>query len=325
MKRILIIRFSAIGDIILTTPVVRALRSKYSGADIRFVTKPQFAQLIEPNLNLNGVFVLKSGIKDLAKELKEFKPDLVVDLHHNLRTRILRVLIGGKWLSFNKLNVEKWLAVNLKMNRLPDTHIVDRYLETVRTLEIDADGKSLDFFFPKDIQFPKIPAEFDNGFVAVVIGAKFKTKQLPESKLVELCDGLKKPIILIGGQEDKVLAEAITAKTGAILHNGCGEYSIAQSAWILKQANAVITHDTGMMHIATAFNKKVVSVWGNTIPEFGMSPYFKEGSYLSEVSDLNCRPCSKIGYAKCPKGHFKCMEDQDIDKIISKTHQFLAS
>ena len=106
MKRILIIRFSAIGDIILTTPVVRALRSKYSGADIRFVTKPQFAQLIEPNLNLNGVFVLKGGIKDLAKELKEFKPDLVVDLHHNLRTRILRVLIGGKWLSFNKLNVE---------------------------------------------------------------------------------------------------------------------------------------------------------------------------------------------------------------------------
>jgi heptosyltransferase-2 len=122
-----------------------------------------------------------------------------------------------------------------------------------------------------------------------------------------------------------VLAEAITAKTGAILHNGCGEYSIAQSAYILKQANAVITHDTGMMHIAAAFNKKVISVWGNTIPEFGMSPYFKDRSYVSEVSDLNCRPCSKIGYAKCPKGHFKCMEDQDIDKIISKTHQFLAS
>lgn len=325
MQRILIIRFSSIGDIVLTTPVIRVLRAKYPKADIRFVTKPQFVQLVEPNPHLNGVFQLEAGIKYLAKELKAFNPDLVVDLHHNLRTRILKTLIGGKWLSFNKLNVEKWLTVNLKVNRLPDVHIVDRYLETVKSQGVEVDGKGLDFFFPKDFESPEIPMGFENGFVAVVVGAKFKTKQLPENKLVELCDGLKKPIILIGGPEDKELADAICSNSVGQLHNGCGAYSIAQSAWMLKQADAVITHDTGMMHIAAAFNKKIVSVWGNTIPEFGMSPYITEKSYLSEVSDLNCRPCSKIGYAKCPNGHFKCMENQDIDNIISKTNQFLAS
>lgn len=325
MKRILIIRFSSIGDIILTTPVVRGLRSKYPNADIRFVTKPQFAELVEPNPHLNGVFKLEGGIKDLANELKAFNPDLVVDLHHNLRTRILKTLIGGKWLSFNKLNVEKWLTVNLKVNRLPDVHIVDRYLETVKSLGEEADGKGLDFFFPKDFESPEILTGFENGFVAVVVGAKFKTKQLPKHKLIELCDGMKKPIMLIGGPEDKELADDICSNSGGQLHNGCGVYSIAQSAWMLKQADAVITHDTGVMHIAAAFNKKIVSVWGNTIPEFGMYPYLANESYLSEVSDLNCRPCSKIGYAKCPKGHFKCMEDQDIDKIISKTNQLLSS
>lgn len=325
MKRILIIRFSSIGDIILTTPVVRVLRAKYPEADIRFVTKPQFAELVDSNPHLNGVFKLEAGIKDLANELKVFNPDLVVDLHHNLRTRILKTIVGGKWLSFNKLNVEKWLTVNLKLNRLPDIHIVERYLETVKLLGVEADGKGLDFFFPKGFKSPETPVGFENGFVAVVVGAKFKTKQLPENKLVELCDGLKKPVMLIGGPEDKELADAICSNSNGQLHNGCGVYSIAQSAWMLKQADVVITHDTGMMHIAAAFNKKIVSIWGNTIPEFGMSPYLTDESYLSEVSDLNCRPCSKIGYAKCPKGHFKCMEEQDIAKIIMKTNETLRS
>ena len=186
MERILIIRFSSIGDVILTTPVVRVLRAKFPEADIRFVTKPQFAQLVTPNAHLNGVFTLKGGIGDLASELKAFKPDLVVDLHHNLRTRILKTLIGGKWLSFNKLNVEKWLKINLKVDKLPETHIVDRYLETLKPLGIDADGKGLDYFFPADFKEPSLPASVSSGFVAVVVGAKLKTKQLPVHKLVEI-------------------------------------------------------------------------------------------------------------------------------------------
>jgi ADP-heptose:LPS heptosyltransferase len=120
------------------------------------------------------------------------------------------------------------------------------------------------------------------------------------------------------------LADAIVAQTTTPIYNVCGTLALAGSAWVIKGADAVITPDTGMMHIAAAFNKRVISVWGNTIPAFGMYPFLPnhEQSYLSEVKGLSCRPCSKIGYAKCPKGHFNCMEQQDIPTIIAKTiHQ----
>jgi ADP-heptose:LPS heptosyltransferase len=328
MQRILIIRFSSIGDIVLTSPVVRLLRNKFPQADIRFVTKADYADLVEHNPYLTGVFTLKGGLSGLIKELRGFKPDLVVDLHHNLRTRILRSVIGGKWLSFNKLNVEKWLKVNTKLDRLPDKHIVDRYLETVSSLGIENDGKGLDFFTPESLHSPELPDEFHSGFIAVVVGAKFRTKQLPTEKLVELCNGLNHPIVLIGGKEDAALANEIMKNAGGTMYNACGKYGLLESALIIKAARAVITHDTGMMHIAAAFNKKIVSVWGNTIPEFGMYPYLpeSEAAYLAEVKDLDCRPCSKIGFDACPKGHFKCMNEQDISAIIEwKSRQLFKS
>lgn len=323
MQRILVIRFSSIGDIVLCSPVVRVLRSKFPLADIRFVTKPQYAELVESNPHLNRVHYLTSGLMALASELRAFKPDLVVDLHHNLRTRILRTLIGGKWLAFRKLNVEKWLKVNLKVDRLPDVHAVDRYLDTLKPLGISGDGKGLDFFFPADFVAPQLPEGCANGYVAVVIAAKFRTKQLPENKFVELCTGLERPIVLIGGPEDMALAQAIQTQTTTPIYNVCGTLSLAGSAWLIKQGEAVITHDTGMMHIAAAFNKRIISIWGNTIPAFGMYPYLPDGgnSFISEVNGLNCRPCSKIGHSACPKGHFRCMNDQNIDTIIRTIHQ----
>ncbi|MCB9192721.1 MAG: glycosyltransferase family 9 protein [Flavobacteriales bacterium] len=327
MQRILVIRFSSIGDIVLTSPVVRALRKRFPEADIRFVTKPQFAELVEHNPYINGVYYLNDSLNELAKELKKFGPDLVVDLHHNLRTRILRTLIGGEWRSFHKLNVEKWLKVNFNVDRLPKTHIVDRYIETVKEFGVENDGQGLDFFFPSDFQAPEISEDLKPGFVAVVVGAKFKTKQLPRHKLMEVCNGISKPILLIGGPEDSTLGESISGNSQGVVVNGCGRFSLLESAWLLKQAELVVTHDTGMMHIAAAFNKKIISVWGNTIPEFGMYPYLPEGGYsfISEVKKLDCRPCSKIGYDKCPKGHFNCMEQQDISTVIQQTIKFSES
>lgn len=325
MQRILVIRFSSIGDIVLCSPVLRVLRKNFPKADIRFVTKAQYAELVEPNPNVNGVFLLKDGLKPLADELKAFRPELVIDLHHNLRTRILRTLIGGKWLSFQKLNVEKWLKVKLKVDLLPAVHIVDRYLDTLKPLGIGNDGKGLDFFFPKEFEAPELP--FQEPYIALVIGAKLATKQLPLPKLLELCKGLNRSIVLIGGKEDVTVAEELYKQSTAQIYNACGTHSLAESAWLVKHAAVVITHDTGMMHIAAAFNKKIISVWGNTIPEFGMYSYLPEGgrSYVSEVKGLSCRPCSKIGYAQCPKGHFKCMNEQDIGLLISKATDFLTS
>lgn len=327
VQRILIIRFSSIGDIVLTSPIVRLLRKRFPEADIRFVTKGQFADLVEHNPHLNGVFLLRDSLKQLADELQDFHPDLVVDLHHNLRTRILKTLVGGKWKSFQKLNVEKWLKVNLKVDRLPNTHIVDRYLETITDFGVENDEEGLEFFFPKDFKKPEVPTELKNGFVAVVVGAKFKTKQLPAQKLIDVCNGISKPILLIGGSEDQSLGEAISNTANGTVVNGCGQYSLLESAWMIRESDLVITHDTGMMHIAAAFKKKIISVWGNTIPAFGMYPYLPNGDagFVSEVHGLSCRPCSKIGFDKCPKGHFKCMEEQDISAIIDKANEIVDS
>lgn len=324
VQRILVIRFSSIGDIVLTSPVVRVLRKKFPEADIRYVTKAAYADLIESNPHLNGTFLLGDKLSELSNELKAFNPELVVDLHHNLRTRILKTLIGGKWVAFEKLNVEKWLKVNLKVDRLPNVHIVDRYIETVKPFEIEGDGLGLDFFFPDGFSEPKIPEALSDGFVAVVVGAKLKTKQLPESKLIELCSGIEKPVLLIGGKEDESLGHSISSSVNHVV-NGCGKYSLLESAWMIKQAELVITHDTGMMHIAAAFNQKIISIWGNTIPDFGMYPYLPNGgnSFVSEVAGLDCRPCSKIGFDSCPKGHFNCMQQQDVAKILERAAEFM--
>jgi len=325
MQRILVIRFSSIGDIVLTSPVVRSLRNKFPEADIRFVTKEAYAELVENSPHLNGTFLLSGGLNELSKKLKTFNPDLVVDLHHNLRTRILRTQVNGKWLAFNKLNVEKWLKVNLKVDKLPDEHIVDRYLATLKPLGIESDGKGLNFFFPPEFEVPQLPSEFENDFIALVIGAKFATKQLPADKLISICNQLKKPVVLIGGPEDTNLAKQIEETTFGKVWNACGNLSVLQSAWVVKNSAIVITHDTGMMHIAAAFNKNIVSVWGNTIPQFGMYPYMPrspENYSIEEVEGLACRPCSKIGYAQCPKGHFKCMMEQDVEMIVEKANRF---
>lgn len=327
VKRILVIRFSSIGDIVLTTPVLRLLRKRFPEADIRYVTKKQYSSLVKPNKHINGVFELDSSLGDLVKELRAFDPDLVADLHHNLRTRILKTQIGGKWVAFNKLNVAKWLKVNLKVDRLPQQHIVDRYIEPLHQFGIEKDNEGLEFFFDDEFKSPDLSESLLNGFVAVVIGAKYKTKQLPASKLIEICNGLNTPIFLIGGPEDEELGNEILAKSNATVINGCGKYSIQESAWFIKQADLVITHDTGMMHIAAAFQKKIISVWGNTIPQFGMYPYLIESSsqYQAEVNGLSCRPCSKIGFDKCPKGHFKCMQEQDVSSLLAEAQKLLAA
>jgi ADP-heptose:LPS heptosyltransferase len=127
--------------------------------------------------------------------------------------------------------------------------------------------------------------------------------------------------VLLGGNTDKAVGEEVVNALGNKVYNACGKYNINQSASLLRQSNGVITHDTGLMHIAAAFNKKIVSVWGNTIPEFGMVPYFgnnlpTNGSIIAEVKGLSCRPCSKIGYDTCPKQHFKCMNLIDEAIIV---------
>ena len=218
----------------------------------------------------------------------------------------------------------------MKLRKLPQVHIVDRYFEAVKKLGIHNDGQGLDFFFNEGdvMHYEDLPETFREGFVDIVIGGQHATKILPEDKVVEVCNALDYPVVLVGGPEDAVRGERIKEKVGSYVGNSCGSLTVGQSASLLQLADAVITNDTGMMHIAAALHKPIVSVWGNTVPEFGMYPYLPEGmepSVIIENKDLRCRPCHKLGYDKCPKGHFKCMNSLSAQEIAEKTKAGLSS
>ncbi|MCX6249348.1 MAG: glycosyltransferase family 9 protein [Bacteroidetes bacterium] len=321
-NKVLIIRLSSIGDIVLTSPIIRCLKEQLPGIEIHYLVKKQFQPLLIANPYISKIWLYEGSLSRLIQGLKAEKFDNIIDLHKNYRSCYVRSRLGKSSSSFPKLNYEKWLMVNLKINRLPGIHIVDRYFKAVQKAGVDNDGKGLDYFIPQgeEVRIDLLPKEFQNGFIAFVIGGKHITKILPEDKVIELCSKIAQPVILLGGKEDQERGERIVSKAGGALLNTCGLYSINQSASLIRQATRIITNDTGLMHIAAAFRKPVISVWGNTIPEFGMYPYLPEGlndqSKIVEVKGLDCRPCSKIGFDKCPKKHFKCMNDQNTGSMV---------
>lgn len=330
--KILIIRFSSIGDIVLTSPVVRCIKKQIPSSEIHYLTKKSFKGIIEHNPHIDVKHYLDDNWKEVINSLKKENFSFIADLHNNFRSWQVRMSLRKRYNAVNKLNFEKWLLVNMKWNILPPVHLVDRYLETVRDIGIKNDGKGLDYFItPQDEILPEeLPLSHLHGFIAIAIGGHHETKKLPEGKLRNLVRNLPFPIIILGGSEDQLTGESIRGEDPVKIFNACGKYSLNQSASIIRQSRMVITHDTGLMHIAAAFKKKIISIWGNTVPEFGMYPYFGSGnenqlaslSRMIEITGLNCRPCSKIGYQKCPQGHFKCMKQIDEQAVSEMVGHF---
>jgi heptosyltransferase-2 len=304
---------------------VRHLKQQVEHAEIHYLTKSAYAPLLEANPYIDKVHSYEGDLRACIILLKKENIDYVIDLHHNLRSAMIKYGLKRIAFTVNKLNWQKWLLVNFKVDRLPQRHMVDRNLDTIRTFIESRDQKGLDYFIPaeSEVSMHTLPKAFARGYVGLSIGAQHETKKLPLQSLVSLCEKLSYPVIILGGPEDRERAgQIITALPGKDIHNACGPYSIHQSASLVRQARVLITHDTGLMHIGAAFRKKIISVWGNTLPRFGMFPYRADSSSVQfEVSGLNCRPCSKIGYQGCPRKHFKCMLDQDLDGIAVATRQ----
>lgn len=325
--RFLIIRFSSIGDIVLTTPVVRNLKAQVQNAEIHYLTKKQFAPLLENNPHIDFVHAFDGNYEAIESALKNVEFDYIIDLHKNLRSSRITRALGRVSFKFNKLNVKKWLYVNLKINKMPNVHIVDRYLDTLHLFDVQNDNKGLDYYFAPNAEQVELPEDFSNGYVAVVIGANHATKQIPENIAASIINKSKIPTILIGGKAEAEAGARITAQCEIPTLNLCGKTTLDGSAYIIKNSRVVLTPDTGMMHIAAAMNKKIISVWGNTTPDLGMYPYMPQcptNFYIAQVENLKCRPCSKIGFEKCPKKHFNCMNNQNIDKIVDYIKQYFS-
>jgi ADP-heptose:LPS heptosyltransferase len=326
--RILIIRFSSIGDIVLTSPVIRCIRKKYPEAFIGFATKKKFSFLAEENPYIDKVYGLDTHFSSFKEEIRQDRFDYIIDLHHNLRTKRLCLGMNARVYRFRKLNPEKWLLVKFRVNLLPAEHIVDRYLRAAKKLGVSNDGAGLDYFIPGNT--PPMPV-YPVNFLALAIGGQHYTKKLPVEALVLLCNMIKFPVVILGGEEDGPAGkEIVRSSHNSQITDYTGKLSLHQSAEIVRRSAALCTHDTGMMHIGAALDIPVVSVWGNTVPEFGMTPYFPQASAsarlseIFEVKNLSCRPCSKIGFDQCPKGHFKCMNNQDISTIAARLNGILS-
>lgn len=324
-QKILIIRFSSIGDIVLTTPVVRCLKKKFPQSQIHYLTKIANMSILENNPYVDKVITLgkNEGMSTLIKSLKDEKYNFIIDLQKNLRSLRVKLALRKPSGTFSKLNIKKWILVHLKKNVLPKVHIVDRYFEAVQSLQVENDGEGLDYFLQEEdyVSPDTLPIAFQSGYIAIAVGAKHTTKQIPTDIIIAICEKIQGNIILLGDLNDKIKANKIENVIGSRVFNACGVFSLNQSAAIIDNSKGIITGDTGLMHIAAARKKNIISLWGNTVPEFGMTPYLpansKAESYIFEIKDLKCRPCSKLGYKECPKGHFKCMKLQDTEKIAS--------
>ncbi|MDP2175937.1 MAG: glycosyltransferase family 9 protein [Bacteroidota bacterium] len=311
--KILIVRFSSIGDIVLTTPVLRCLKKQLPNCEVHYATKKRFESLLINNPYIDKLHLLEGNLTAFANDLKREDFDVMIDLHRNLRTRFLKSVLRIKSLTFDKINWEKWLMVMFKVNILPYRHVVDRYLETLEPLGVLNDEMGLDYFISANTDVSRF--NLPSNYSVYAIGGQHETKKMPLNKQIEMLSIIKTPVVLIGGKEDEKQGQLIQKECRHAI-NLCGQLSIDESALVMQGAEKVFTHDTGMMHIAAALKKPIVSIWGNTIPDFGMSPYYPKEMALNtsiQVNDLTCRPCSKIGFSECPKKHFKCMQELDFD------------
>ncbi len=321
--KILVIRFSSIGDIVLTFHALRCLKEKHPNAEVHFLTKSTYKELLLASTFHDKILFFEGDLKQTKSEIRKENYSHIIDLHNNLRTRLLTVGIRGVQLKrLVKLNWKKWLLTRLKMNKLPNKHVVDRYIDAFTDLDVKSDHKNTAFFVPNTFEIELNRYDLrKKSFLAIAMGAQYRTKKFPVASLIEVIESYDLPIVLLGGHTEQVDGKKIQAAfPQKKMYNLCGELSLLASASILSQAKTVLTNDTGLMHIAAMFDVPIVSIWGNTVPAFGMSPYRpgnEKSVKIHEVVGLNCRPCSKIGYQECPKGHFKCMEKQDLSAIAT--------
>jgi ADP-heptose:LPS heptosyltransferase len=314
--KILVIRFSSMGDIIYTTPVVRCLKKQIPGAEVHFLTKPAFKYIYDNNPYVDKLLLLKPTLFETIRDIKAEHYDYIIDLHNNVRTTLIKINAHVKSSTYKKQPVRKWLSLKFHLKLVKPIHLVERYMQAVSFLGVKNDEQPIDYYIKADHQIKQLlPASHQNDYVVFIIGATHFTKRMPNEKIINICREINHPIVLLGGNDVKANGEEIASKVNSV-YNACGITSLDESVFLVSKAKTVIGFDTGLTHIAEAFDKPIVSIWGGTVPELlGVQPYKVKEALVAGV-DLPCRPCSKFGLEKCPLGHFKCMNDMPENVIV---------
>ncbi len=309
VKKILIIRLSSLGDILLTTPFIRSLKNKHQSVQLDFILKKHYQDALKFNPHITNLFLYdtpKENISILISELKKEKYDLIIDLQNNFRSAEIVKSLKIKTLKFNKRSFDKFLLVNFKINRLQDApSIPERYSLTIPDFKLDDEGLEL---YTKNNS-----SDLLNGkekIIGFVPGSRHFTKKWPKEYYEKLGTFLTKSgytIALLGGKDDLAICHEISEKiVGSI--NLCNQDDLLQTCADMKECKVIVCNDSGLMHAACAMNIPVLAFFGSTVKEFGFFPY-KNSNLILENNSLSCRPCSHIGRETCPKGHFRCMLD----------------
>jgi len=328
----LIIRFSSIGDIVLSSPLIRVLRTAYPDGQIDYLTKSEYGELVRTNQNVNVTHLYDSatgldGLKALREKLKAERYTHVIDIHNSIRSRFLRGRLGTRRVyAVDKKIAQRTMLVKFKKNIYKEmVSVADRYIRAAAGLGITNDGKGLELHIPDDVLFGvsgRIARLRLNRFekvLGVCPGAKHATKRWPVERFAELGDRFCRDhdgaIMLFGGHEDKALCQTIASKIGSDrAFDLSGELSLLETAAAMPYCDAIVTNDTGLMHIAAAMHRRLVAIFGSTVREFGFFPVTKE-SVVLERTGLVCRPCSHIGRSECPEKHFRCMVDIGVEEV----------
>lgn len=325
-KKILFVRLSSIGDIVMTSLAIRNFRKQYPQVEVAFLTKPMYRDLVQKHLGVEQVLCIQESLWETARMIVREDFDCVVDFHANLRSRVLVQFLPERIqvLRYSKRALQRNLSVWFRRNWYPPVPVPEQYLEALKPFGVGNDGKGLSFLIPEEDKIYKkdVPMTHRSGYAVLAIGASRFTKKLPVNKWIEICREIEVPIILIGGKDEVKYGQEIAQSDELKILNRCGRYSLGQSASVMEQSLFVVTHDSGMMHIAAALDKKVISIWGGTVPYLGFAPYVRDASQsrIMEVKNLSCRPCSKYGRDDCPQGHFKCMQDIDASEVEKATN-----
>jgi len=316
-KRILIIRLSSLGDILLTTPLIRSIKSRYPNITIDFLLKEQYQNTLKQNKYISNLFLYEDG----QKILQQNNYDLIIDLHNNFRSRKVVNNLGVYSLQFKKNNFKKFLLVNLRINRLRSfPQIPVRYASTIPNFKLD--DKGLDVFLPNDIK-PNL--KDGNKYIGFAPGSRHYTKMWPLEYYIELGKLLSEngyKIVLFGGKNDKQVCDKIKLDLSSSI-NLSNNDDLFKTAIDMKECSAIICNDSGLMHLVCGLKIPVLTIFGSTVKEFGFTPY-KNQNVILENNSLNCRPCSHIGRSSCPKKHFNCMKELTPQLAYSKLKELLA-
>jgi heptosyltransferase-2 len=329
--RVLCVRFSSIGDVLLTTPLVRALHRRHPDAELYFVTKRAMAPLVVENPNLNKVIELEPGerITDLARRLRTLRPTHGLDLHGSLRSAALRLLVPCQWSGYSKRKVSRTALIAAKIN-IYGKHVPvpERYFEALRALDVRPDGGPPEFFLAPATRERIARWLAERGldrqpFAALAPGAAHATKRWPTRHWRALAEQLRTlgyGLVALGGADDRQLAKELGPPPA--IHNAAGEFSLQETGACLARAAVLVSGDTGVMHMATGVGTRVVALFGPTVELFGFYPYASRAEVLER--DLSCRPCSAMGSARCPLGHHRCLEEIFPDQVAAAVQRLVA-